>query len=164
MRLSNHLRRFQGPIRCNTWRRPIGPNPTLVHARMPPELARDLERGDTGNLPPCPVVRRAMHRAVVRATQRDSEFVAGLAAERPRLDVAKMMRIRWLAAADEACLLSDVAQMLAVAVPTRRSDREDALVDAAGLITRGTGSWLLLRRYLWRCGTLACQSLAYDGR
>jgi hypothetical protein len=131
-------------------RRLVRPNPTLVHARMLPELARDLERVDTGSLPPCPFVRRAMHRAVVRATQRDSEFVAGLAAERPRLDVPKMMRIRWLAAADEACLLNNVTQMLPVAIPARCSNREDTLVDAVGVIPLdASGLRGFLRPSIW---------------
>jgi len=38
------------------------------------------------------------------AAERYREFVTGLAAERPRLHVAKMMRVRWLAAADQARL------------------------------------------------------------
>jgi hypothetical protein len=81
--------------------------------------------------------------------QRNREFVAGLAAERPRLRVPKMMRVRWLAAAHEARLLSDIAQMLPVAIPARCSNREDTFVDAAGLITSGNGSLrLLLRRHL----------------
>jgi hypothetical protein len=43
-----------------------------------------------------------------------------------------MVRVRWLAAADEACLLGGVAQMLAVAVPARCGDPEDALIDLLG--------------------------------
>src|SRR4029453_16283474 len=67
--------------------------------------------------------RRAMNGAVMRAARRDSEFVTGLAAERSWLGISKMMWIRWLAAADEACLLSNVAQMLPVAIPARCSNR-----------------------------------------
>jgi hypothetical protein len=113
---------------------------------MPPELARGLERVDTGGLPPCPFVRRAMHRAMVRATQRDSEFVTGLAPKGARLHVPKMMRVRGLATADKAWLLSDVAQMLTVTISTRRSNREDALVDTAGPIICRMGSLRLLLR------------------
>src|SRR5262245_58945472 len=132
---------------------------------MLPELARHLERLDTGCLPPSLLVAGAVDRTVMGSAQRDSEFVARPAAQRPRLHVSKMMGVRWLAAADQASLLSDVAQMLPVTIAERCRNREDALVDAAGLITRGTGSlWLLLRRYLRRRGTLARQSLACDGR
>jgi hypothetical protein len=76
---------------------------------MLPELARHFDGVDTGSLPPCSLVTGSMNGAVVRAAKRYSEFVAGPAAERPRLHVSKMMGVRWLAAADEACLLSDVA-------------------------------------------------------
>ena len=46
---------------------------------------------------------------------------------------AQMVRVGGLAAADEAGLLGDIAQVLPVAVATRRRDREDALIDARGL-------------------------------
>src|SRR5258706_10012533 len=55
--------------------------------------------------------------------------------------------VRWLAATDETWLLGDVAQMLTVTISTRRSNREDALVDTAGPIICGMGS---LRLLLWR--------------
>jgi hypothetical protein len=109
-----------------------------------PELARDLDRVDTGGLPPCALVAGTMDRAVMGAAERDRKFVAGLAAERLRLHVPKMMGVRGLAAADEACLLSDIAQMLPVTVSPRCSNREHALVDAAGPITSGTGRLRLL--------------------
>jgi len=54
-----------------------------------PELARGLERVDTGGLPPCALVAGAMDCAVMGAAERYSEFVARLAAERPRLHVAR---------------------------------------------------------------------------
>jgi hypothetical protein len=68
----------------------LGPNPALVHAGAPPELARDLDRVDTGRLPPRSLVSGAVNRAVMGAARRDGEFVAGLAAEGPRLNVPKM--------------------------------------------------------------------------
>src|SRR5262245_58993644 len=67
------------------------------------------------------------------AAERDREFVAGLAAECPRLQVAQVMWVGRLAAADQAGLLGDVAQVLAVAVAAGRRNRERALVDAAWL-------------------------------
>ena len=66
------------------------------------------------------------------AAERDREFVAGLAAERPRLHEAQMVRVRRLAAADEARLSGDISQVLPVAVAARGGDRENALVDALG--------------------------------
>ena len=50
-----------------------------------------------------------------------------------------MMRVRWLAAADEARLLSDEAQMLAISVPARCSERQDALINSFRLIAAGVG-------------------------
>ena len=68
------------------------------------------------------------------ATERDREFVAGLAAERPWLREAQMVRVGWLAATDEARLLGDISKVLPVTIATRGGDGEDALVDALGLI------------------------------
>jgi hypothetical protein len=106
-------------------------------ARISRKLASDLERVDTGLLPPSSLVAGAIYSAVMGTAERDSEFVAGLAAQRRRLHVPKMVRVRWLAAADEACLLGGVAQMLAVAVSAWCGNREDTLVDASGQITSG---------------------------
>ena len=101
-------------------RRGTGSNPSLVEARLLPELVSDLERIDAGRLPPGALVTGAVDLAVVHAAERDDEFVARLAAERTRLRVAKMMGIGWLTAAHEARHLDDSAQVLAVPVPTRR--------------------------------------------
>ena len=74
-----------------------------------------------------------MHRPMMPSAERDRELIADLAAERARLGKSEVVGVRGLAAADDACLLSDVAQMLAVAIPTRYSNRKDALVDASGI-------------------------------
>jgi len=50
------------------------------------------------------LVAGAMDCAVMGAAQRYSEFVARLAAERPRLHVAKMMSVRWLTCTEERLL------------------------------------------------------------
>jgi hypothetical protein len=63
----------------------------------------------------------AMHLAMVPSTQRDSELIADLAAESPRLGEAQMMRVSGAATADKTRLLGDVANMLAIADPTRFS-------------------------------------------
>jgi hypothetical protein len=124
-----------------------------------PELARDLDRVYAGRLPPCSLVAGAVDLTVVNTAERDGEFVASPSTEGPRLHVSKMMRVRRLAAADEACLLGDVTQMLAVAVPARCSDREDALVNAFGQNTFGSqGFRLVLRHHRWR-GTLGCEGV-----
>jgi hypothetical protein len=75
---------------------------------LSPQLARDPNGIDAGRRPPGLLVADAMDGAMMRAAERDGEFITRFAAERPRLQVAKMMRIRLFAAADEACLLGDV--------------------------------------------------------
>ena len=76
-----------------------------------------------------------MNRAVMDAAERHRKFIAGLTAERPWLQVSKMMRVRWLAAANEAGLSGDKAQVLPIAIAPWRGNREYTLVDAAGPIT-----------------------------
>ena len=46
-----------------------------------------------------------MHPAMMDTAERHGELIAGLAAERARLQVAQVMRVGWLATADEAWLL-----------------------------------------------------------
>jgi len=119
----------------------------IIESGLSPELTGDLNGIDAGVLPPGLLVAGAMDRAVMRAAERDGEFVARFAAERPWLQVTKMMRIGLFAAADEACLMSDVAQVLSVAIAARCGNCEDALINASGLITSGIGSLRLrLRR------------------
>jgi hypothetical protein len=72
--------------------------------------------------------------AVMRAAERDGEFIAHFAAERSRLQVAEMMWIGLLAAADETRLLGNIAKVLAVTIAPRRRNDERALVDAVWLI------------------------------
>jgi hypothetical protein len=71
-----------------------------------------------------------MHRTMMSATEWDRELIADLAAQRTGLRESEVMGIRGLAAAHETRLLGDITQMLPVAIAARRSDREDALVDA----------------------------------
>ena len=72
------------------------------------------------------------------AAERDREFVAGLAAKRPRLHEPQVMRVGGLAAADQARLLGDIAKVVPVAIAPRCRNGEHALVDAVGLIRIGT--------------------------
>jgi hypothetical protein len=137
----------------------------ILCARAAPKFTGHLDRIDTGLLPPCSLVACAMNSAVVDAAERHRKFIAGLTSERLWLHASKMMRIRWLAAADEASLLSHIAQMLPVAIPARCSKRKDTLVDASGLITSDAGRWWrFLRRRVWRFGTLARGNLVYSAR
>ena len=106
----------------------------LIEPGLPPQLTGDLHGIDAGRLPPGLLVAGAMDRAVMRAAERDGEFIAHFAAERPRLQVAKMMRIGLFAAADEARLLGNIAKVLPITIAPRCRNDEQALVDAAGLI------------------------------
>ena len=106
----------------------------IIEPGLPPELTGDLNGIDAGRLPPRLLVAGAMDRAMMRAAERDGEFVARFAAERSRLQEAKMMRIGLLAAADETRLLGNIAKVLAVSIAPRCRNDEHALVDALGLI------------------------------
>ena len=78
----------------------------IIEPGLSPELTGDLNGIDAGRLPPRLLVASAMDRPVMRAAERDGEFVARFAAERPRLQVTKMMRIGLFAAADETRLVA----------------------------------------------------------
>ena len=129
--------RFCSLIRGGSLRRAVGLDPPLIYAGVFPQLTGDLEWIDAGRLPPSSLVAGAMDRAMMDTAEGHGEFVAGLAAERARLQVAKVMRVGWLATADEARLLGDRAKVLPVAIATRRGNREHALVDAGGLVELG---------------------------
>jgi hypothetical protein len=64
-----------------------------------------------------------MHRAMMSATEWDRELIADLAAERAGLGKSEMVGIGGLAAADEARLLHDLAQVLSVAIAPWGSER-----------------------------------------
>src|SRR2546421_3454718 len=108
-----------------------GRRPAFVFARGGPELASDLDGIDAGGAPPGSFVTGAMGGTVMDAAERHREFIAGLAAECAWLHVAQVMGVRWLAAADEAGLPHNKAQVLPIAIAPRGSNGERALVDAA---------------------------------
>ena len=114
--------------------RGVGRNLSLVYAGVFPQFTGDLVWIDAGRPPPGTLVAGAMDRAVMDTAEGHGEFIAGSTAERARLQVAKMMRVGWSAAADEARLLGGIAKVLAVAITTWRSNSEDALVDTDRLV------------------------------
>ena len=91
----------------------------IIEPGLSPELTGDLHGVDAGRLPPRLLGAGAMDRAVMRTAERDREFVARFAAERPRLQAAKMMWIGFFAAANETRLLGDITKVLPVAVAPR---------------------------------------------
>ena len=118
----------------------VGGNLSLIYAGVFPQFTGDLVWIDAGRPPPGSFVAGAMDRAVMDTAEGHGEFIAGSTAERARLQVAKMMRVGWSAAADEARLLGDIAKVLAVAITPRRSNGKDALVDAGRLVRVSAGS------------------------
>ena len=107
-------------------------SPLSQRVRLLPEPAGNLDRVNAGLLPPRALVACAVHFPMVPAAEGDREFVARFAAQRAWLHIAQMMGIGWLAAADEARLLHDIAKVLAAAIAPRGRNREHALVDALG--------------------------------
>src|SRR5215471_8459416 len=91
----------------------------IIESGLSPELTGDLNGIDAGRLPPGLLVAGAMDGAVMRAAERDGEFIARFAAERPWLQVTKMMRIGLFAAADEARLFGDITKVLPVTIAPR---------------------------------------------
>jgi hypothetical protein len=71
-----------------------------MRARVVPQLAGDLHGLDPSFLPPSAFIAQAMHKPMMNATQRDREFIAGLASERSWLCEAEMVRVRGFAATD----------------------------------------------------------------
>ena len=133
----------------------IGRQLTLVHACLLPKPTSSFDGINSGCFPPRAFIGRAVRGAVMHATERDRELIARFAAQRAWLDVPEMMRIRWLAAADEARLLSDEAQMLAISIAARCGERQDALINSFALIAPGLGC-LRLVLYHYCKWSIAC--------
>ena len=79
--------------------------------------------------PPSPLIPDAMNRPVMDSAQRGDKFITHLPAECTRLHEAQMMGIGRFSPAYETRLFGDEPQMLFVAIATRLSDCEHALVD-----------------------------------
>jgi hypothetical protein len=87
-----------------------------------PELASGFDGVNAGIFPPGRFVAHTVHQAMMDATKRNREFVAGLATERARLHEPQVMRVGGFATANEAGLLGDVAKVLAVAIAPGRGN------------------------------------------
>ena len=79
--------------------------------------------------PPCYIVAATVDLAMVASTQGNSELVADLAAERPALAIAQMTGIARLATANQARMLGDVPDVVAVSNPARLRQCQNGLVD-----------------------------------
>lgn len=84
----------------------------MADARRFPERMRDFAWINSDLVPPCPFIARSVQGAVVDATERYCELIARFAADRARLCVAQMVRIRGLAAAHQAGLLGHKSDVL----------------------------------------------------
>ena len=74
---------------------------------------------------------------MMRAAERDGEFVADLLCQPARLRKAQVVRVGWFAAADEAGLFGHKPQMLFVPQAFGLGQGQDAFVDAgAGFVVR----------------------------
>ena len=123
--------------------------------RHDPQVACRFEGLKAPSQPPFHFLAGAVQLAVMGPAQRYGEFVADLLSKSARLCETQVMRIAWLAAADEAGLLGDKAEMLAASAvspragPGRfcrcgRGSRRAPLVDQFGwreVLIRHLGSW-----------------------
>src|SRR5262245_47057578 len=71
------------------------------------------------------------------AAERHRELIACFATQGPRLQVAQVMGVGWLAATEEAGLLGDLAKVRLVAITAGSGNRERTFVDAGWLIITG---------------------------
>jgi len=74
----------------------LGLDPPLINAGVFPQLAGDLDWIGAGRVLPRSLVAGAMDCAMMDPAERHGEFIAGLAAEGARLQVAQVMRVGWL--------------------------------------------------------------------
>ena len=81
---------------------------------VPPQRECGRRRIDTRPLPPCGFVAMVMDLAMMTAAERDCKFIADLATERPALCKAQVMWIRRAATANQASLLGNVSDVLAI--------------------------------------------------
>jgi len=80
-------------------------------------------------LPPFPLIAGGMILIVMDGTERDREFVADLERQASGLRKPNMMRVRGRAAADQARLAPDVAQVILGALPLWLPNKQLALVN-----------------------------------
>ena len=94
-----------------------------------PQLTGACKGIDTGPTPPRRLIAMPMQFAMMTAAERDGEFVADLAGERPALGKAQVMGVARLPAADQTGLLGDEAHVVAITNAPRLGVGQDGLVD-----------------------------------
>src|SRR5262245_39991196 len=88
----------------------------IIEPGFSPKLTGGLDWVDAGILPPGCFIAHAVHQPMVDAAERHRELVARLSTQGPRLQVAQMVGVGWLAATEEAGLLGDIAKVRLVAI------------------------------------------------
>lgn len=97
--------------------------------RLQPKRAGLDGRINAGLLPPIGLVPAAVHFTMMTSAQRHGEFVADFASEGRVLRKPQVMGVARPPAANQARLLSNRFDVIAVADPTRLGDGQHALVD-----------------------------------
>src|SRR6185437_10288414 len=92
-----------------------------------PEVRRNGEGIDVPALPPGPFVAASVEFAMVQPANRNGEFVAGLAPDRPLLRKLDMVSVRGAPSAHETGLRGDKPQMIAIAFADRLPQGEGAI-------------------------------------
>ena len=96
-----------------------------------PKVLGGLQGIDPEVFPPALLIARLMQLSMVTTAERHGEFIADLKAHRSRLGKAQMMRVTWLASADQTRLAGHELQMRLVAQPFGFAEGEFTLVDRA---------------------------------
>jgi hypothetical protein len=111
---------------------------------LQPERAGCGERINTSLFPPIGFITATMHLPMMAAAERDRELIAGFATECPRLRRSQVVSIGWTTAIDQACVLGDRFDVIAVANPARRRQGQYSFVDnrpAAAFFAAWTSQW-----------------------
>ena len=96
-----------------------------------PKVLGGLQGIDPEVFPPGLLIARLMQLSMVTTAERHGEFIADFKAHRSRLGKAQMMRVTWLASADQTRLGGHELQMRLVAQPFGFAEGEFTLVDRA---------------------------------
>ena len=96
-----------------------------------PKVLGGLQGIDPEVFPPGLFIARLIQLSMVTAAERHGEFIADFKAHRSRLGKAQMMRVTWLASADQTRLAGHELQMRLVAQPFGFAEGEFTLVDRA---------------------------------
>jgi len=133
-----------------------------------PQFSRGLRRINPGTAPPRRFIAMAMEFAMMTAAKRDGELVANFAAQCAALGKAQVVGVAGLPAAEQAGLLRDEPEVIAVADTPWLREGEGGFVDGPSLLRPALARSLYRdglgrvfcggggRRGLNRCGLPLC--------